>query len=546
MQRLRAICAIVAVTAAAACHHKPLHPPPNPPVMMNPVVMENQKPGASDWFVPYPQWAMNHEVEGYTDKPSYAAGETVEVKLSALSTPVQWTMYRTGWYAGLGARAIEAGQTGASAEPLPPTSTWDVPCEPNWPTTFTITLPSDATSGVYAIKLVAGGKASMMTFVVRDDARKADLVFQRSDFTDAMYNNWDGETNRSSYYGNHPQWISLDRVVRSAAGWLYPYSGGYFNYEYSMVRFLEREGYDVTYISNLDVHQNVHALERGKAFLSVGHDEYWSPAMRDEIEGARDRGMHIAIFSSDTCDGVLRFKADDTHAFSVNTLDATAANRARNEWNHKTVDLSLPPDQNPEDTLTGTHYAGWCAQPHPDCVSDSFAKLVETDALTISAPTHPLLRHVALDNGSLPSVMGYEYEARYGGATPLPFDLVTIGSAAAIPASILPFGGPPVVVAYQAKSGARVFNAGSMHWSHALDGWSGRTAFRNTGGERECGSGESDCFDVENAAVQQLTVNVLDDMEAKRGSPTPSLVSEDHPCDWLRMDCSPPSPRRGR
>ena len=48
------------------------------------------------------------------------------------------------------------------------------------------------------------------------------------------------------------------------------------------------------------------------------------------------------------------------------------------------------------------------------------------------------------------------------------------------------------------------------------------------------------------AAVQQLTVNVLDDMEAKRGSPTPSLVSEDHPCDWLRMDCSPPPSRRGR
>ena len=99
--------------------------------------------------------------------------------------------------------------------------------------------------------------------------------------------------------------------MRSPAGWLYPYSGGYFNYEYSMVRFLEREGYDVTYLSNLDVHQNPHALDRGKAFLSVGHDEYWSPAMRNQIEGARDRGMHIAIFSSDTCDGVLRFKPDD-------------------------------------------------------------------------------------------------------------------------------------------------------------------------------------------------------------------------------------------
>lgn len=520
---------------------------------MNPVVVENQLPGSSDWFVPYPQWAMSHEVEGYTDKPSYNAGDSVDVKVSSLTSPVQWTLYRTGWYAGLGARTILAGQTGASAQPLPPTSTWDVPCEPQWPTTFSIALPADATSGVYAIKLATGGpgtgataKAFLMTFVVRNDARHADLVFQRSDFTDAMYNNWDGATNRSSWYGDHPQWISLDRVTRSAAGWLYPYSGGYFNYEYSMVRFLEREGYDVTYVSNLDVHENPHALERANAFLSVGHDEYWSPQMRDQIEGARDRGMHLAFFSSDTCDGVLRFRPDDPHTFSVTTTTATATNRARDEWNNKPVNVSLPPDQNPEDTLTGTHYAGWCVQPHPDCAYDPFAKLIETDALTISATTHPILRNVALDgNGALPSVMGYEYEAPYSRATPLPIAPVTIGSAAAIPASILPFGGPPVVVAYQAKSGARVFNAGSMHWSHALDGWSGRTAFRNSGGERECAHGDSDCFDVENAAVQQLTVNVLDDMEASRGSPTLTLISVGRPCDW-ELGCPAPGSHRGR
>lgn len=498
---------------------------------MNPVVVENQLPGTEGWFVPYPQWAMSHQIEGYTDKPSYGIGETVEVKVSSQISQVSWTLYRTGWYGGAGARAVANGQVIASQQILPPTSTWDVPCEPNWPTTFTVDLAHEWVSGVYALKLSTGALSSMITFVVRDDERVADLVFQRSDFTDAMYNNWDGASNRSSYYGDHPQWISLDRVMLSPAGWLYPYSAGFFTYEYSMVRFLEREGYDVKYVSNLDVHQDPHLLDHVPAFLSVGHDEYWSPEMRDAIEGARDRGMHIGFFSSDMCDGVLRFRPDDPHAFSTNSVDATEANRLRNEWASKPVNLSAPPDQNPTDTLSATHYGGWCAQPHPDCVFDPFTKLTETDPLTMTTQ-HPLLRNVALHNGATAAVMGYEYEVAYTGATHLPFDFVVLGDVASIAPATLPGKGSPVAIAYQHKSGARVFNAGAMHWSHGLDAWVGHTAFRQTGGERDCASGrQPDCFDVEDQAVRQLTVNVLGDMGGKRGSPSPDLI-DSGPCDW--------------
>ena len=63
-------------------------------------------------------------------------------------------------------------------------------------------------------------------------------------------------------------------------------------------------------------------------------------------------------------------------------------------------------------------------------------------------------------------------------------------------------------------------------------------AFRNSGGERECESADSDCFDVESVAARQLTVTILDDFGAKRGSPSADLV--DRPaCDWRRSaaDC---------
>ena len=42
-------------------------------------------------------------------------------------------------------------------------------------------------------------------------------------------------------------------------------------------------GYDVTYISNVDTHADAKGLLRAKAFLSVGHDEYWTERMFDNV-----------------------------------------------------------------------------------------------------------------------------------------------------------------------------------------------------------------------------------------------------------------------
>ena len=93
-----------------------------------------------------------------------------------------------------------------------------------------------------------------------------------------------------------------------------------------------------------------------------------------------------------------------------------------------------------------------------------------------------------------------------------------------------------MAVAYQLPSGARVFNAGSMQWSHGLDGWADARLpqpRRRARGAR----GDDDCFDDENEAVKQLTVNVLDDMGARRGSPSAGLVTSSHPCDWIEPGC---------
>lgn len=56
-------------------------------------------------------------------------------------------------------------------------------------------------------------------------------------------------------------------------------------------RFLEKNGYSVTYISGIDSDRyGEKILKKHKAFLSVGHDEYWSQKQRKNVEDARDSG----------------------------------------------------------------------------------------------------------------------------------------------------------------------------------------------------------------------------------------------------------------
>jgi hypothetical protein len=68
---------------------------------------------------------------------------------------------------------------------------------------------------------------------------------------------------------------------------------------------MEKEGYDVTYISNTDTHSNPTLLTRGQAFLSVGHDEYWTPQMFNNVQHARDTGVNLLFLCGNSVDGTV-------------------------------------------------------------------------------------------------------------------------------------------------------------------------------------------------------------------------------------------------
>ena len=63
---------------------------------------------------------------------------------------------------------------------------------------------------------------------------------------------------------------------------------------------MEQHGYDVSYISNIDTHADPKGLLRAKGFISVGHDEYWSLDMYDNVMKARDEGVSLAFFGGNS------------------------------------------------------------------------------------------------------------------------------------------------------------------------------------------------------------------------------------------------------
>jgi hypothetical protein len=65
---------------------------------------------------------------------------------------------------------------------------------------------------------------------------------------------------------------------------------------------MEKKGYDVSYISNIDTDNDYEGLMRSKAFLSVGHDEYWTKRMFDNVSRARDEGLNILFLSGNSID----------------------------------------------------------------------------------------------------------------------------------------------------------------------------------------------------------------------------------------------------
>jgi len=276
---------------------------------------ENEKPGALDWQLTRVRLDKQRGfrspwIEGYCSKQSVQAGESIDILVSTNPPQrFQIEIFRTGYYRGRGARLMTTlGPFDGRTQPTPPVQDRRLR-ECQWEPATTLTIPNDWPSGVYLGRLTLltdkpseATWQSYVVFIVRDN-RPADLLLQCSDNTWQAYNRW--PDNYSVY--THPKDsqnsladVSFDRPYAKYAqiyeNPLSVGSGEWLCFEFPLAYWLEKHGYDVSYCSNSDMLSPKRGL-KCKAFLSVGHDEYWDIRQYQSVVAMRDAGVNLLFLS---------------------------------------------------------------------------------------------------------------------------------------------------------------------------------------------------------------------------------------------------------
>jgi hypothetical protein len=74
------------------------------------------------------------------------------------------------------------------------------------------------------------------------------------------------------------------------------------HWDAKFIRWLRAEGFDCDFYTDHDLHRGTDLrLEDYRCLLSVGHHEYWSREMRENVSRYIERGGHYAVFSGNTC-----------------------------------------------------------------------------------------------------------------------------------------------------------------------------------------------------------------------------------------------------
>ena len=496
----------------------------------NHVAHENALPGTADWHLDNP--ALLREIEGYASATSVNGGDIISLFVNTNAPSFTLEVFRTGWYQGLGARRLldPVDIPGTSQiTPAPDPTTGFV--EANWVNPFELQT-SDSISGdpwptgVYLARLTesVGGMQSYIIFVVRDDGNHHDMLFQLPVTTYQAYNAWGGKSIYGFNSGIAEPWGSTPGARATHISFDRPYArnpydpaaygmgaGEYLTnvqpvgridgagWDYNMVRWLEHEQYDVGYITNIDTHRNLYSPSDTFAFISQGHDEYWTWEMRTHVDMLRDQGTNLAFFASNAAYYQMRFEPSPTTAatdrvmvvYKDEALDPvfTDANPL-NDFLTTIPFRNLPVPQ-PEEALIGVQY-----------VLDP----VDTDII-VTNPTHWVFSKTGLTAGAtLDGLLGYEPDGIFGGG---PANLEVLAETPIVSSQDPGNTGTSHMTIYQPTPLSYVFATGSLQWSWGLDDYNA-PALRTS---------------RTSAAAQQISANVLESFGALPHPGDESLVA---------------------
>ena len=309
----------------------------------------------------------------------------------------------------------------------------------------------------------------------------------------------------------------------------------FFQAEYPMIRWLEANGYNVSYFTSVDADRRGADILLHKVFLSVGHDEYWSGQERANVETARTAGKNLAFFSGNTSYRKIRWEDsyrtmvcyDESNAPTpIDPLDVSPTWTWTGTW--RDYRFSPPADGGrPENALTGTLFT---VSEGPNELGISLVVPEANGKMRFwrNTPVASLSPGLTATLGD--RVVGYEFDEdidngyRPNGSmqlssTPTPVNAKLLGNNINLGQdSYLPGTATHVMTLYRAGT-ALVFSAGTVQWSWGLDG--------------QHDNGPS----VPNVSMKQATVNLFADM----GNVQPATIQAGLTAASASTDTTPPT-----
>ena len=498
----------------------------------NPVACENQQQGDTDWQV---SGAGDSDIQGFATDISVNAGGTVFFKIKTNASAYHLDIYRMGYYGGAGARKITTITPSVSLPQTQPACLTDsqtglADCG-NWSVSASWNVPPSAVSGIYFAHLIRdNGDDSQIFWIVRNDSSHSDILFQTSDQTWQAYNDYGGH----SLYGGPGTWNLNDRAFK--VSYNRPFdtrsfeaASFVFNAEYPMIRWLESNGYDVSYFTGVDAARSPALITNHRLYLSVGHDEYVSTQARANIQAARDAGVNLGYFSGNEVFWKTRW---ENSIDGTNTPYRTMVCYKETYYGTPTLYVKDPADPGtwtgtwadprfsppadggqPQNALTGTLFS--VNGPGSDNTNLAIQVTADDGKLRFWRNTS-MATLGAGQTANLPAgTLGYEWDSdidngfRPAGAVPL-----STSNRSLTADLLLDYGGTygggdttHRLVLYRAASGALVFGAGTVQWSWGLDN-----------------NGDGSSGSTADVRMQQATVNLFADMGVQPATLNSGLV----------------------
>jgi len=434
---------------------------PKPARLLNPVQRENAHKGTRAWsLVPT---ATQGEILGYASEVSLRPGQVVHFHVSTTpSARYRIIIYRLGWYKGAGARQLACIPTCRSsrrgrARPVPSPDPVTGMVRAGWPVTDRYRFPRTAVSGYFLAKLMLrsgknAGEVSYVPLILRaPSSRRSTILVQASVSTWQAFNAWGG---KSLYPAN-----STDQVPANHVSFDRPYDPQVsvpLQYEIGLVRFLERNGYNVSYTTDLDTDRHPGELERHQLVIVSGHGAYWTKGTRDAFDAARDHGTNLAFLGADIGEWQIRY--ENNRRTIVEYRDAALDPEKDPALNTVRFDSLVPP--RPVCELRGVDFAGIEGANDP----------VRSYVVNPSSLKDPWFRGTGFTATSrLRDSVGPVWDATQPNcAVPkltVFFTYQGLSSSGAASSA--------QVVRYLTPSGTRVFSAGSLRFIWGLDNYYG-------------------------------------------------------------------------